>query len=302
MPHLPTLLLRIERKQSVWNLSCGAPEGRVLRNRCLTLFSRALLTFALVGGGLSLPTTATAETDPLALLPPAEARQVLQWGADLVRDWIPATYQGERGWGRHKKVQVGLSVRTKGGRFKTHRRWKQVEHGRWVRYQVELDDPTDPERLRIRVQNAEVRDDRRLHFDAQIDTRVDLQLTVQRWNLGTRLISITVDAVADLSLRVRGDVGFEFDLTRIPPDILVDPHIESTDLELVALRVDRISKIGGDLAESIGDLAERVIADDYLPRQQQRITDKLNRQIDRRRDRWRIGASDWLTRSLTTTR
>src|SRR5690606_16272395 len=69
----------------------------------------------------------------------------------------------------------------------------------------------------------------------------------------------------------------------------------STELSLVDLKVDRISKIGGDVAESIGDLVKQIVRQEYLPGQQAAITQKLNAQIDRRRDRLRLGASQWLS-------
>jgi hypothetical protein len=63
--------------------------------------------------------------------------------------------------------------------------------------------------------------------------------------------------------------------------------------------LDRISHVGGEVAESIGDLVKQIVRDEYLPSQQAKIAEKLNRQIDRRRDHLRLGASDWLSRRLS---
>ncbi len=237
-------------------------------------------------------------TDPLRRLPPEEARQVLQWAADWVRQMLPETYHGEKDWGKKTRVYAGVKVDFKDGRLKTQRRWKDLGHGRWLRYDVLLRDPTDPARLDVRITRAEQGEDQRIHFDAQIDTLLDLDLHQERWNLGTRLFSVSIKAEAKLRMMIAGDVGFEFDLTRIPPDILADPKIVSTELVLVDLKVSRISKIGGEVADAFGDLAKQVIRTEYLPRQQEAITSKLNSQIDRRRDRLRFGASDWINRSL----
>jgi len=236
--------------------------------------------------------------DPLAMLPPDEARQVLQWAADWVRRTLPESYHNDKEWGKKTRVYAGVKLSADDGKLSTKRRWKELGHGRWVRYDIHLRDPNDPGRLAIRITRAELGEDRRIHFEAQIDTLLDVEVHQERWNLGTRLFSVSVLAQASLRMVVAGDIGFEFDLTRVPPDVLADPHIASTRLTLVDLRVDRVSKIGGEVAEAVGDIAERIIRNEYLPKQQAKITDRLNGQIDRRRDRLRLSASDWLMRSL----
>ena len=236
--------------------------------------------------------------NPLESLPPEQARQVLQWAADWVRQVLPASYQGDKDWGKRTRVYAGVKVDLDDGRLKTKRRWKELKHGRWLRYAVHLRDPTDPQRLDIRITHAEQGPDLRIRFAAQLDSVLDVELQQERWNLGTRLFSVSVQAQVKLRMLIAGDVGFELDVTRIPPDLLADPQIASTELSLVDLKVDRISKIGGEVAESVGDLVKRIIRQEYLPGQQAAITHKLNAQIDRRRDRLRLGASQWLSAAV----
>ena len=235
---------------------------------------------------------------PLESLPPEEAHQVLQWAADRVRTVLPASYHGDKHWGKRTRVYAGVNVDLDDGRIKTKRRWKDLKHGRWIRYAVHLRDPHDPQRLSIRITQAEQGPDQRIRFAAQLDSVLDVELEQERWNLGTRLFSVSVQAQVTLRMLISGDVGFELDVTRIPPDLLADPQIASTELSLVDLKVDRISKIGGDVAESIGDLVKQIIRQEYLPGQQAAIAQKLNTQIDRRRDRLRLGASQWLSSAI----
>ncbi len=256
--------------------------------------------------GQALAPVASAEdasptllSNPLQSLPPDEARQVLQWAADWVRQAVPASYHGDKGWGKRTRIYAGFKVDVDDGRLKTKRRWKDVKHGRWLRYAVHLRDPNDPRRLDIRITHAEQGPDQRIRFAAQLDSVLDVELEQERWNLGTRLFSVSVQARVKLRMLVSGDVGFELDVTRIPPDLLADPQIASTELSLVDLKVDRISKIGGDVAESIGDLVKRIVRQEYLPGQQAAITQKLNAQLDRRRDRLRLGASQWFSAAVT---
>jgi len=265
---------------------------------CHSLLAIIVLVMLSACGAPTAAQSSGEPVDPLHLLPPNEAQQVLQWAADWVRQTLPESYHGDKDWGQQTRVYAGIQFTKHDGMLSTKRRWKELSHGRWVRYDIHLRDPSAADRLSIRILNAKVSEDRRIHFSTQIDTHVDFTVQQERWNLGTKLFSISIKGDASLRMIVDGDVGFAFDLTRVPPDVLADPHIAATQLSLVSLRVDRISKIGGDVAEAVGDLAERIIQDEYLPSQQAKITDRLNRQIDRRRDRLRFGASDWLMQTL----
>jgi hypothetical protein len=272
-------------------------------HRLANLIAILVLTLAPLATAQSPPSSNSLapplpSQDPLANLPPEEAQRVLQWAADWVRQTLPSTYQGDKDWGKQTRLYAGVRFTKHDGRLSTKRRWVEVSHGRWIRYDIDLGDPTSPDRLNIQITKAEIGPDRRIHFEAQVDTRVDLRIQQERWNLGTRLFSVSVQGDAAIRMIVTGDVGFTFDLTRIPPDVIADPNIQSTQISLVSLNVDRISKIGGDVAEAFGDLAERIIRDEYLPKQQAKVTDRLNRQIDRRRDQLRFSASDWLLRNL----
>ncbi|HBJ33156.1 MAG TPA: hypothetical protein DDZ51_00025 [Planctomycetaceae bacterium] len=247
------------------------------------------------------PSVSPPPHDALALLPSEEAQRVLQWAADWVSKALPSTYHGDKDWGKQTRLYAGVRFTKHDGRLSTKRRWVEVGHGRWIQYDIDLHDPALPDRLNIQITKAEIGPDHRIHFEAQIDTRVDLHIQQERWNLGTRLFSVSVKGDAAIRMIVVGDVGFAFDLTRIPPDVVADPNIRSTQVSLVSLNIDRVSKIGGEVAEAFGDVAKRIIRDEYLPKQQAKITDRLNTQIDRRRDQFRFGASEWLLKTLPTT-
>lgn len=254
-----------------------------------------LLVFPVGGAG----SVRAQPPDLLEGIPPEEAKRLLQWALDWGRQLLPESYQRDKDWDKQKRIYAGFNIRADDGRLSTKRRWKEVNHGRWLRYDIRLGDVYDPRRLKVQVTDAHLGEDQRLHFEARVDTRVDVHLQQQHWNLGVRLYSLSVEADARLRMEIVGDIGFELDLTRIPPDVLADPHVSTIRLSLVDLNVDRISHVGGEVAESIGDLVKQVIRDEYLPSQQAKIAEKLNRQIDRRRDRLRLGASDWLSRRLS---
>ena len=229
-----------------------------------------------------------------------EAKATLQWAVYLIQANLPPQHMGKKNWGATKRLYTGLDVDLDGLKLKTHRKFREVRHGKWLQYTIDLKDPNDPRYLKIEVTHAETGDDGRLRLELKIDTQVDVETRQERWNYGLQLFSISTKSTAKLQLTLAANIGFSFDYTRIPPDIVFDPVVESADLKIINLEVDRISKLGSDIAEELGDFAERVLRDEYLPSLSQKLVPKLNSQINRRRDKLRISASDWLTKQLGT--
>ena len=241
---------------------------------------------------------------PLAVAIPnltsEEAKATLQWAMYLIQANLPPQHKGQKNWGATKRLYTGLDVDLDGLKVKTHRKFREVRHGKWLNYTITLKDPNDPRYLKIEVTRAETGDDGRLHLELKIDTQVDIETRQERWNYGLQLYSISTKSTAKLQMTLAATVGFSFDYTRVPPDIVFDPIVEHADLKIINLEVDRISKLGSDIAEELGDFAERVLRDEYLPSLSQKLVPKLNAQINRRRDKLRISASDWLTKQLAT--
>ncbi len=247
------------------------------------------------------PTLPPELQTPFQGLPPEEAKASLQWVIYLIQQNLPPHYEKRKGWGATKKVYAGVDIDNDGLRLETHRRYRDVRHGKWLRYEVDLNNPTDPRNLKVEVVRAETLPDGRLMANLRIDAKIDINARQERWNYGFQLYSVSVKATARLQLTLETTMGFVFDYTRVPPDIVFDPIVDSASIKLVDLEVDRISKLGSDVAEEFGDIVERALRDDYLPKQGDKLAGKLNVSIARRRDKLRISASDWLTQKLKST-
>ncbi len=234
-------------------------------------------------------------------LSPAERTEAVKWACDLVQSNLPATYRGKKNWDHRKRIYAGVDVDFDDGKLETHRKYRDVRHGTWLRYQIDLKDPTDPRYLQFTVVGVETRTDGRMRVDLQIDSAVDIELQQQRWNLGVHLYSVTSHGHARVRLRLVADIGSYFDTTKIPPDVILDPVIQRADLQIVDLEMDKIGVLGSDIAEELGDVVERQLRDEYLPNQREKLVERLNLQIERRRSKLRISASDWLARYLRPT-
>ena len=247
----------------------------------------------------SVATPATQVTNShVWALSPAERAEAVKWACDLIQNNLPATYRGKKNWDHRKRIYAGVDVDFEDGKLRTHRKYREVRHGNWLRYQIDLKDPADVRNLQFTVIGVETLADNRMRVDLQIDSTVDIELQQQRWNLGVQLYSVTSHGHARVRLRLLTDIGSYFDTTKIPPDVILDPIVRKTDLQLVDLEMDKIGALGSDLAEELGDIVERELREDYLPKQREKLTEKLNQQIDRRRSKLRISVSDWLARYL----
>ncbi|MCA9188300.1 MAG: hypothetical protein KDA99_21880, partial [Planctomycetales bacterium] len=56
---------------------------------------------------------------------------------------IPDEYEDLKRWGKTKRVFSGIHVQLDGGKLRTHRNRKDVNHGTWKKYQLQLVDPEE---------------------------------------------------------------------------------------------------------------------------------------------------------------
>lgn len=233
-----------------------------------------------------------------------QARDSIQWLASLALRKAPRTYTGDKDWGEQKKIWAGIRVKRDGLKLKTHRRFRHLDHGRWIRYEVVLPESQEAAHgasvLVVTVHRAaeqiDVEDDnRRWLIDSSVTAPMQFTVQVQRWNLGVKLFSVTVKGTLRVRLDSQLSVGFLTDLTEIPPALVIDPRVTQARLELEHFEVDRVSRIGGDFAEEWGELLEDLWRDRFLDKQNEKIVARLNRAIDKERDDLRLSTQAWLT-------
>jgi hypothetical protein len=209
----------------------------------------------------------------------------------IVRENLPDQYESRDHWGDTKKIWAGLDVRLDGLRIDTKRRKKEVNHGTWKLYRVRF---IEPEKyLHVDVQNIHELPNGRVEFDLLADAKLDVFARLAQWELGVQLISLSVNAEARTQFRVRCDLGLKLDPGKLPPDVLLDPAVSQAEVRLADFRVRRISQLGGSLARELGEEA-RGLLDKELAKQNQKLPSKINRQIDKNRDKLRLSIQDLL--------
>lgn len=262
------------------------------QERCRLLAIRFLVaTLISWSAGESLADRPTDITD-------AQARQSVQWMADLALSKMPRTIEGDKDWGDTKRVWAGVKVHFDGGKLKTHRRWRTPEHGRWIRYTLHLPTEGTSNQATAQIHKVEFNEDketdiRRWLVESTLDAPVKFEAQIQRWNLGTKLFSVTIAGRMQLRLNSKASIGFETDYSEIPPAMVFDPMIRQANVSLQSFEVDRVSHIGGDLAEGWGEIVQEVIVETYIDHLNKKLVPQLNQAIDKERDGLRLSTSQW---------
>lgn len=280
-------------------LSAGRRER--LRGRPTKLLLCCVIVmsaFVMRVGPLAAQLTQTAGIS----MTPDQTRQSVQWLADQVMHHVPRRIEGDDGWNDTKKIWAGVKVHRDGWELKTNRRWRELRHGRWVRYEIELPQQASPpphessDVVKIHSVMAVTSEDglQSWRANATVSTPAQFSIRVERWNLGAKLYSIEVNGKMNLEMRAALTMGMSADFTDIPPAMQLDVAVEEASLVVSGFEVESISKLGGDAAEEIGDLAENTIGKVWIRKENARLVARLNTAIADNQDSLRWSMATWL--------
>ena len=177
----------------------------------------------------------------------------------------------------------------KDGRLHTKRRKKLVNHGTWDRYEVSLVDPENS--FSVQLNNFQEDETDRVTFNVVITAKVNVAARQAKWVKGLQLYSISADGSAEVQLTIAASLGSRMDVSKFPPDLIFDPHIEDAKIELENFRIDRVSKAGGEFAQQITRLVRKKI-DQKIAKKEDKLVQKLNAKIEKSRDRFTLSAHD----------
>ena len=254
--------------------------------------------------------TTAPKSSPAPLLDPprthladaraSNAEASIRYLTGLLLPHVPSRFDGDKHWGDTKRVWSGVDVRLDGLKLRTHRRHKDVPHGMWIKYAVDLVDA--PLSLR---RNVAIDDVVRIppganrmeayRIDLRIETPMRFEVRRQNHRRGIRLSSVTVTGRASVAARAEIELSIYPDYATVPPAMVIDPRVETAAIDLTDFEVDRISHLGGDLAEAWGDAARAILIDRWIDKQNDRLVDKLNQAIDKNRSDLRLSITDWVS-------
>ena len=232
---------------------------------------------------------APAETGSIA------TPQLVAWLTAMVHDNLPPTYDDDRKWGQQKEVWDGVKLWRENGHFETKRRTKLVNTGTWTRYSIAVVDPA--KNLHVVFNRLETLPDSRIAFEVTVECPLDVFGRMSHWARGVQIVSISANADATCRLTIDGTVQFQMNLLKLPPDIMIKPHVDHAHIELTSYRVRRISQVGGDFAKVLGN-SLRGVVDEKLDDMNSKLADKINKQFEKNSHRLAFSTQDWLRSKL----
>ncbi|TWU40902.1 hypothetical protein [Novipirellula artificiosorum] len=238
-----------------------------------------------------------AADNPL-LIRESQARDSVQWLATMAMRELPPKYEGDKGWGETRKVWAGVHTRLDGFKIKTHRRYREQEHGRWVRYEIMLPPSGSPHAAKTTVHSVTRTQQELWHIESTSEVLMTFNARIQRWNYGVKWYSVTVSGKMRVRLRLGATIGFHADYLEVPPALVIDPRVDTAELKMASFEVERVSHIGGDAAEAWGEVMQELIVERFIEAQNDRIVAKLNHAIDKHRDDLRLSWPKLLGESL----
>jgi hypothetical protein len=231
----------------------------------------------------------TTNVDPLRQLDAKDVESISELIRHIVLNNLPHQYEERDDWGRTKEVWAGLKISLDGLRVKTKRRKKDVNHGSWKIYRVWLANPQRD--FDVQLRNLRTVPGTGVGFDLVVDSRLGTSARWSEWQRGVQLYSVSAEADAKVRLTMRCELGLAFELTDFPPDMILEPSVTDANLQLLELRVHRVSKLSGPLVKQLGR-ALRDVLQQELDRRRTKLVTKINDEIQDNREALKISLRD----------
>ncbi len=217
--------------------------------------------------------------------PNRERKELPEEGQQFIRSiallLIPTEFDDEDGWGDEKRIQSGLNVGFEDGRLETSRRWKNVNHGTWLRGSGEL---VEPEKFfKIKVTQLPDPHDGTKRYDIVVSARLNVTGQQQQWNLGVMLWSISADAMADLTFRTTVDTTAGIVATDKGSMLRFQPTVKTASVHLDHFRLNRVSHVKGTIARQYGEVVEELI-ELRIKKENKSLAAKINKAIAKKQD------------------
>lgn len=209
----------------------------------------------------------------------------------IVRENVPSKYVQDKDWGKTDRRWDGLRVKRRGVlQWSTKRRWKEVNHGTWKRYEVTQIAPH--ENLRLRIENVSDAGDGKVQFDLRLVSQLHVFGRIAKWAKGVQVYNLSADADAEVRLLVHCEIGMKLDVRKFPPDVVVLPKVTAADLDVTEFKLQKVSKLKGPLVKQLSGSVHDVLMD-KIEEKRSRLPEKINRQIVKNQDKMRLSLSDF---------
>ena len=201
---------------------------------------------------------------------------------------IPHQFTEDKDWGKTDRRWDGVKVRREGLKIKTKRKWKEVNHGTWKKYSVQLRNPETE--FQIELKNLREVSEGTAGFDLHFIAHLDIQARQSKWVKGVQLYSLSANGHARVRLVINMEMNMKLDFANLPPDFVLSPKATGADLIVDEFRIDRVGKVGGEIAQQVTRFARQKL-DEKIVEKKKKLLDKINREIQENSDKLRLSSS-----------
>lgn len=203
--------------------------------------------------------------------------------AGLIEQAIPRQYEKKKDWDKTKRITVGI----KNDGWKLSRRKKTVKHGVWKHYKVELVNPD--ENFEVLIENLHLVNAGRVGFTLRIRAELGTWMRAKIYQYGIHIIALEILGSTKMDLAMDCEIGASIETNPQQLGITIDPSVTSAKLNLIGMKIDRISNAEGPIVKSLGETIEPVLEKELNG---PKLVAKLNRAIDKKRNRLRFRFED----------
>jgi len=212
--------------------------------------------------------------------PAASPDRIAAVVAQLIADAIPREYERKKDWGRQKEITTGLRSYGNFFKFDVHRTKTAVNHGVWKHYRATM---VDPQRnLQVKIDNLRSVAAGRIAFTLFVTTKLHGWGRAKVYDRGIHLIALEAETDAKVSLWLDCEIGLEAAPAAFLTGLAVRPQITAARMQLDEFRLTRVSDVSGPLVRELGDGIKHLVEDELKG---PKLADRLNRSIEKRRDR-----------------
>lgn len=250
---------------------------------------------------VSCPLNATsADRPPTLAAPPANPlegptlQDVPTWSQlsrAILLTAIPDKYQDKKHWDKTREVFDGVRVQQRGLNIRVSEKKRTVNHGSWYMYTVRF--PKPEQNVSLLIDQVQAQGPSRFTFAIHIKLKqIQLHGQFEQWILGVKGLNFDVESEVEVHMHALVQLEIDTDHRKgsLLPDLVLKPSIQKIRLDLVDVNTRRIGRVGGDIAEELGD-SSRKLFEDLIHSQEGRVVKKANEAIQKKRDALRLPMS-----------
>jgi hypothetical protein len=198
----------------------------------------------------------------------------------LIENAIPLEYDKQKDWGATKSIDAGWNIEGKPFHWHALKREKTVNHGVWKHYKLKLVEPE--KNLHVKLAALRPLSAGRAAFTLNIETTIDAWARAKVYEYGVHLIALEMESDMQVSIAIDGEVGVGMRRSDEGMTLALEPVVTDSQLEIRNFNLRRLSNAKGPIVHELGEGVSRLVQDELNG---PKLTEKLNRAIEKKRDR-----------------